>query len=123
VETVPTTPRTTTAVTATAPPRPPPPPPPDRPIAWPGGTSGFTVVLESIPTSAGRAAAAQKARSALDAGLKRVGVLDSSKYTSLHPGYFVVFSGVFSSFAEAQTALTSAQAVGYKAAYARQITP
>ena len=80
-------------------------------------------MLESIPTTAGRAEAVQKARAALEAGLKRVGVLDSSKYTSLHPGYFVVFSGVFSSFAEAQTALTTAQAAGYRAAYARQITP
>ena len=129
VETVgPTTPGTTTATTATTgstapPPPPPPPPPPARPIAWPSGTSGYTVVLESIPTSARRAEAVQKAQAALDAGLKRVGVLDSSKYTSLHPGYYVVFSGVFPSFAAAQSALTTAQGAGYKAAYARQITP
>jgi hypothetical protein len=127
VETVgPTTPGTTAATTGpSGPPSqpPPPPPPPNRPIAWPAGTSGYTVVLESIPTTAGRVEAAQKARAALDVGLKRVGVLDSSRFTSLHPGYYVVFSGVFSSFASAQTALTAAQSAGYRAAYARQITP
>ena len=34
-------------------------------------------------------------------GLPAVGVLDSSQYASLQPGYFVVFSGIYDSQAEA----------------------
>lgn len=106
-----------------APPEPPPPPPgPPAIVAWPERTSGFTVVLESIPTSAGRALANRKARAAQEAGLDEVGVLNSSRYASLHPGYFVVFSGIFESMADAQGRLQAAQANGYRAAYARQIT-
>jgi hypothetical protein len=104
------------------------PPPPQSPpaarseiVEWPPGTSGYTVVLESIPTSAGRALATRKARSALEAGLKDVGVLNSSRYPSLHPGYYVVFSGIFESLADAQDALSTAQANGYRAAYVRPI--
>jgi hypothetical protein len=105
----------------TAPPQPPP-APRNEIIAWPQGRSGFTVVLESIPTSAGRALANRKARAAQKAGLDDVGVLNSSRYSSLHPGYFVVFSGIFDSMASAQATLETAQANGYAAAYARQIT-
>jgi zinc-ribbon domain len=103
----------------------PPAPPPARSneiLAWPDDTSGFTVVLESIPTTAGRALANRKARAAQKAGLEEVGVLNSSRYASLHPGYFVVFTGIFDSMAAAQPALETAQANGYSAAYARQIT-
>jgi hypothetical protein len=101
---------------------PPPPPPSNEVLAWPQGTSGYTVVLESIPTSAGRALANRKARAAQKMGLDEVGVLNSSRYASLHPGYFVVFTGIFDSMAEAQSTLETAQANGYRAAYARQIT-
>jgi hypothetical protein len=105
-----------------APPTAPPPPPSNELVTWPQDRSGFTVVLESIPTSAGRSLANQKARAAQKAGLEDVGVLNSSRYASLHPGYFVVFSGVFDSMAAAQGVLETAQTSGYRAAYARQIT-
>jgi hypothetical protein len=117
--------QTTTAPEAptTQPPQPPPTTRPrDEILAWPERRSGFTVVLESIPTSAGRTLANRKARAALEAGLDDVGVLNSSRYASLHPGYFVVFSGIFESMAEAQRRLEAAQGNGYRAAYARQIT-
>jgi hypothetical protein len=89
--------------------------------AWPAGHNGYTVVLESFP-SASRSAALQKARQALHAGLPEVGVLDSGRFSSLHPGYAVVFSGVYPSFAQAQNAANAAQAKGFHSAYARQIT-
>jgi hypothetical protein len=66
----------------------PPPPPTPNPNAlavWPAGQSGYTDVLESIRTGDGRAAAAAHARQARQAGLKDVGVLVSSQYSSLHP--------------------------------------
>ena len=111
-----------TTTLATAPP-PPPPPAPNALTAWPAGTTGYTVVLNSIPTSSGRAQAVRLAKAALHAGLEDVGVLDSSRYSSLHPGYYVVFSGIFKSQAAAQSTLDSARSSGYPSAYARSITP
>jgi hypothetical protein len=89
---------------------------------WPSGRSGFTVVLESLPTSSGRSLALERARAASRAGLAQVGVLDSSRYSSLHPGYFVVFSGVYGSLGQAQAAQATAAAKGFRLAYAREIT-
>jgi SPOR domain len=114
--------------TASVPTTPPPPPPPSPPranrlAAWPAGMNGYTVVLNSVPTSSGRAQANRLAKAALAAGLKDVGVLDSARYSSLHPGYYVVFTGIFESQAEAQDTLASARSSGYPTAYARSITP
>jgi hypothetical protein len=80
-------------------------------------------VLTSVPAGGGRGPALAEARQAVAAGLQRVGVLDSAQYSSLHPGYYVVFSGVYASSADAQTASTRAHARGYAAAYPRRITP
>jgi hypothetical protein len=87
---------------------------------WPA-TDGYTVVIASIPArGSGLAAATAKAREAAQRGL-RAGVLDSGTFASLHPGYYVVFSGVYSSLEQAETAARSA-ASRYPNAYARQIT-
>lgn len=105
---------------------PPPPtttaPAPGSLTSWPAGSSGFTVVLESLPASSGRSLALERARSASRAGLPQVGLLDSSRYSSLHPGYYVVFSGVYTTLGQAQAAQATAAAKGFRLAYARQIT-
>ena len=90
--------------------------------AWPAGRSGFTVVLESLPASTGRSLAFARARAAARAGLPQVGVLDSSRYSSLHPGYYVVFSGIYASRGQAETARAAAAAKGFRLAYSREIT-
>jgi zinc ribbon protein len=97
-------------------------PAPGALTAWPAGRSGFTVVLESIPTSSGRSLAVARARAASRAGLPQVGVIDSGRYSSLHPGYFVVFSGIYASQAQADSAQATAAAKGFRLAYSRQIT-
>lgn len=97
-------------------------PAPGSLTAWPAGQSGFTVILISIPTSAGRSVAIARARSASRAGLPQVGVLESSRYSSLHPGYYVVFSGIYSSRAQAEQAREAASARGFPLAYSREIT-
>jgi hypothetical protein len=90
---------------------------------WPAGTNGFTVVIESIPAGgSGRALAVDRARAASTAGLPSVGVLNSSRFSSLHPGYFVVFSGVYGSAVQAERARAAASVKGFQAAYVRQIT-
>lgn len=110
----------------TAPPPPttaPPPPPPRRVIAWPQGTRGWTVVLASVDAARGRAPAAAQARAALDAGLSEVGVLRSDAFSSLHPGYFVVFTGVYETQQQANEATREARNRGYDRPYAREIVP
>ncbi len=112
-------PTTTGGTTQTQPPR----PPRRRVISWPAGRNGYTVVLFSLPkTTTGRREARQKAREALGAGLEQVGILDSSQFSSLHPGYYVVFSGIYASRAEAERGRRAASAKGFASAYARQIT-
>jgi hypothetical protein len=87
---------------------------------WPAGETGWTVVLVSYPKTAGRPAALATAAKAADK-LPEVGVLDSSLYTSLQPGYFVIFSGIYTSQAEADAAVQNARSAGFGAAYSRQI--
>ena len=120
-ETTPTDAGTTTAETRTTPTTTTPPPQTLR--SWPAGRSGYTVVLSSIPTSAGRAFAVTQARRALRSGFRDVGVLASSEYASLHPGYWAVFSGIYASSAQATRAANRARARGYRSAYPRRITP
>ena len=97
--------------------------PPPALTEWPAGKSGWTVVLGSLPTANGRAFALAQARAAEHSGLQAVGIIDSSKYASLHPGYYVLFTGVYTSFDDANTAATTAQSRGYRRAYPRRITP
>lgn len=73
-------------------------------------TSAYTIVLSTIPVGAGLDAATAHAREALRAGLSDVGVLESGSYASLHPGYYVVFAGVYDSAEEAQGTLPRAKA-------------
>ena len=111
----------TTETTPTQPEPPPPPPPTTGTITeWPVGQNGWTIVLSSVPQSAGRAGAVREARKAIAAGLTDVGVLNSSEFSSLHSGYFVVFSGIFDSEQEAKSSLDTAKST-YPQAYARQI--
>ena len=114
--TLPTAPEPTTVE-----PPPPPPPPSNQLVEWPPGQNGWTIVLSSVPQSGGRAAAASEARKALNAGLSDVGVINSSEFSSLHSGYFVVFSGIYNSQTEARSNLGTARGT-YPQAYARQIT-
>jgi hypothetical protein len=114
---------TTTQTTLTAPGPPPPQPPAQAPVAWPAGRSGWTVVLDSLPSVNGRAPATAEARQALHLGLKKVGVLDSAQFSSLHPGYYVVFFGIYASQAAAQSSIIDAHQKGYGGAYPRRITP
>ncbi len=76
---------------------------------WPAGTSGWTNILVSVPKVTGRDAAVARADQARRRGLGGVGVLDSSLYASLHPGYWMVFAGVYSSEPEAASRLREAR--------------
>jgi len=86
---------------------------------WPQ-RDGYTIVLSVVPRPGGALAARARALAAHDAGVADVGVLDSSRYASLHPGYWIVFSGVYRTLDEALAALP--RAVRHtRNAYAQQI--
>ena len=121
----------TVAPTTTATPPPPPPatatttsPPPSPPTAhliqWPAGRNGWTIVLRSLPVQRGRQAALAEAKRAVSSGLS-AGVLDSSDYASLHPGFLVVFTGVYASQSKANADLDSVHSHGYEGAYVRPV--
>ncbi len=78
---------------------------------WPAGRDAWTIVLVSVPKEDGRDKALAVAEAARQSGLEPAGVLDSSRYPSLRPGYWMAFEGVFDSEAEANSALRRARAV------------
>ena len=81
---------------------------------WPGGT-GFTAILASVSTEAeARSIQSEATGRGLDAG-----VLYSSEYSSLRPGYWAVFSGVFPSADRAEARAGHAHELGYADAYPR----
>jgi hypothetical protein len=88
---------------------------------WPAGEDGWTIVLASVPQTKGRRVAVARARAARAARLREVGILDSSRYASLHPGYWIVFSGVYDSEAEATSALEPARRVARTATVRRVV--
>ena len=90
-------------------------------IAWPGPPA-YTIVLASLPISGGKVVAREKALDALHSGLgPDVGVLASSDYSSLHPGYYVVFSGVYESQSEAQKHVPAAHRAGFNTPYPKRV--
>jgi len=95
---------------------------PNGKLTWPAGVDGWTNILISYPASGGAAVPAAAALRAAKRGLPQVGVLDSSDFASLHPGYTVVFSGVYATSAEADAAVATAHANGFPGAYPRQIS-
>jgi SPOR domain len=109
---------TRTAPSATVPER----PPPGALRQWPANRNGYTVVLVSLPSRGGREAATARAREASRAGLRDVGVIDSGSFSSLHPGYYVVFAGIYATQGEAEEAISAARSAGFGGAYPRQIT-
>ena len=90
-------------------------------IEWPAGEDGYTVVLRSTPTSQGRGAAESTAQQARSSGLPEVGILESSDFSSLNPGYYVVFTGVYDTQNEAEAALPRARSAGFSTAYVREV--
>jgi len=112
--TLPTAPEPTTST-------PVPPAPKNGRYAWPANQIGWTIVLVSYPKTNGRTAALSTADRAAHSGLTQVGVLDSSRYASLQPGYYVVFTGIYHGKSDADAAVSTARQAGFSGAYTRQI--
>jgi hypothetical protein len=84
---------------------------------WPSGKSGWTVVLASKTSES---QANDQAEQFAGEGISNVGVLHSDDFSSLKPGFWVVFSGQYDSQSEASDALDGIDA---KDAYIRRIAP
>lgn len=82
---------------------------------WPAGKAAYSVILFSTDTREG---AEKKAREAIDQGIP-AGVLDSSDYSSLRRGYWVVFAGQFDSRDEAENEAESYASLGFEDGYPR----
>jgi septal ring-binding cell division protein DamX len=118
--TTPTTPTTPGVPPASTPPTTPTTPstPPSSDIAkWPAGTTAYTVVLVSAST---HKQANTKAREAKSRGID-AGVLHSNNYSSLNPGYWVVFAGQYSTADEARSHIDEYASKGFSGGYPRQI--
>lgn len=87
--------------------------------SWPAGESAFTVVLVS---STQRSDAQPEAERAVADGLP-AGILRSNEYSSLNPGYWVVYAGQFDSRDEAARRAQSYASQGFPDAYPRRIEP
>jgi hypothetical protein len=85
--------------------------------SWPPGKTAYTVVLIS-PKS--RSQAYSKARQAKRNGID-AGVLHSNDYSSLNPGYWVVFVGQYKTMAKAQSHVGDYTGKGFPAGYARLV--
>jgi cell division septation protein DedD len=110
---------TTTAGRPTTKPKPPAAKPNAGLAVWPA-KDGYTVVIASIPArGSGLSDATAKAKEARTRGLN-AGVIESGKFASLHPGYYVVFAGIYGSLDEAERA-ARATASKYPNAYAREV--
>jgi RNA polymerase subunit RPABC4/transcription elongation factor Spt4 len=84
---------------------------------WPGGLSGWTVVLAHTHSEArAYAAATRVARTGVSAG-----VIDSSHQPLWIPGYWVVFSGRFSTQSAAKAAATALLKSGHPGAHAKLV--
>jgi hypothetical protein len=91
-------------------------------VTWPMSKDGFTVVLKSVPTSNGRSQAEAAADKARTNGLSQVGILNSTDFSSLNPGYYVTFTGIYDKESQASAALPNARSKGFPTAYVREVS-
>jgi hypothetical protein len=74
--------------------------------SWPAGTSGYTVQLQKLPQKGTAVSAVEAAKSSAGAkGATALGALKSEEFSSLAPGSYVIYSGVYHTMAQAQKAL------------------
>ena len=92
--------------------------------ALPHETRGLRLRIAGLAAvaCAGAAVAVAVAQQARTHGLTRVGVLDSSRFASLRPGYWMTFSGRYQSQADATGSLRRARAA-VKGARVQRIEP
>jgi len=89
-----------------------------RAAGSPGVADRHIVVLDSLQSHAEAVSSAKGARSS---GLSHVGILNSSSYGTLRPGFWVVYIGESSSVDQTLRSLASARNHGFASAYTRPL--
>ena len=84
-------------------------------------TTGYIVILASVPENNGKRAAEQIASRASSNGIDGVRVIQSSTRKSLRAGFYAVYVGLFKSQGAAASAATRMHSRGYGDAYIRQL--
>lgn len=84
-----------------------------------GTESAYSALLGAFSTEAG----AQNWQRKAEARGLEAGVLYSSNYSSLSPGYWVVFSGRFASVEAADARAAQARALDFPGSYAKEVSP
>ncbi|MHB8240554.1 MAG: hypothetical protein ACYDHN_01060 [Solirubrobacteraceae bacterium] len=75
---------------------------------WPVGTSGYTVLLQTLPATGTALSAVEAAKAAAVAkGAKGVGALKSDEFTSLSAGSYMIYAGIDHTRAAAEKMLQS----------------
>ncbi|MCW2950338.1 MAG: hypothetical protein JWN41_1351, partial [Thermoleophilia bacterium] len=85
---------------------------------WPAGKDGWTVIVAGYVGDEQKAR--QRAGELTQAGFD-AGVLDSSDFSSLCPGIWVTFSGVFTTESQAESHKRELSAKSFQSTYAREI--
>ena len=75
--------------------------------------TGWIVILASIPTAAGQSSATSFAKSAGKAGLGKVSILNSSNRQPLRGGFWVVYTGPFTSLTQVSSAADNVHKSGF----------
>jgi hypothetical protein len=83
--------------------------------------AGWIVILASIPTAAGESSATSFATTAGKAGLGKISVLNSSNRRPLRGGFWVVYTGPFTSLPQVSSAADSVHKSGFTSAYIREL--
>jgi hypothetical protein len=74
---------------------------------WPAGSSGYAVELQMLPVAGTSVSAVEAAKSsATGKGATAVGALKSEEFSSLPVGSYIVYSGHYSTRAQAESALS-----------------
>jgi hypothetical protein len=82
---------------------------------------GWIVIMASIPTGQGRAAAATFAEKVQRGGIANVSILNSSNRRPLRGGYWVVYVGPFATIGEVSSTASQIHSSGYQTAYIREL--
>jgi len=83
--------------------------------------TGWIVILASIPTDAGQSSATSFAKTAAKAGVGKISVLNSSNRKPLRGGFWVVYTGPYTSLTLVSSAADNVHKSGFTNAYIREL--
>jgi hypothetical protein len=83
--------------------------------------TGWIVILASIPTEAGESSATSFANTAAKAGIGKPSILNSSNRRPLRGGFWVVYTGPYTSLTLVSAAADNVHKSGFTSAYIREL--